>query len=599
MVIQPLENIVAPLDNEVTFVSLGGAPITLVVTHGVFTRHVVGAYIRSDISGAISWNLITGYDGATRTNVVVGAALTMVATTGILSTKDRLITATINSTEDTFVATDVDRQFRMNFSTDQVWGTITSFTGVREVDVELEIPIPLKVADPSSFKDDGRTKQWRLGAWGVTTGWPAAITFHEERLCFANTEEEPQTVWMSKSADYFNFAPTEENSDVSDDSGLTYTIASNKVNSIMWLRSSQVLLIGTIGGEWEVKSSSAGEPITPTNIAVSQQTAYGSILNNPEKVGNVILHAQRSADKIRQLSYSFDVDSFISSDMTIVSEHILRDGLGVGDMAFQQDPGNVLWLTRLDGQLAGLTFVKEQEVFAWHRHIIGGAFGTGDSVVESIAAISSEVGDDLYMVVKRTIDGSTARYVEMLELDFHPDDSEDKDDMFFVDSGLTYSGAPATILSGLQHLEGEEVQICADGSVVPPKTVVSGQITLEAPASNVHAGLEYISRVRTLPIEGGGDFGTSQGKIKRIKKLTLRVLESLGFKHGVTTDNLIEVSFRADSDPMDVSPPLFTGDKVIEMEHDYDTLGQFWIYQDKPYPLTILAIITQFTTWGE
>ena len=599
VVIRPVENIVEPLDSEVTFVSLGGVPLTAVVTHGVFNRNIIGAYLRCNVAGVITWNLITGYSGATRTNVVVAASLTMVATTGILSTKDRLITAVISSTEDIFVVTDVDRLFRLNFATDQVWGKITVFTTAKQVSVELDIPIPLMSSDPTSFKNNGRTKQWRLGAWGETTGWPSCITFHEERLCFANTVEEPQTVWMSKSADYNNFAPTGPDSAVSDDNAISYTIASNKVNSIVWLMSSQVLLIGTIGGEWQVKSSSSGEPITPTNIAVSQQTAYGSSLKDPEKVGNSVLHVQRSGNNVRQLSYSFDVDSFINSDMNIVSEHILRDGGGATDMAYQQNPHGILWITRSDGVLVGFTYIKEQEVYAWHRHVLGGSFGTGAAVVESIASVPSETGNTLYMVVKRTIDGSTARYVEYIEADFHPTTPEDKDDMFFVDSGLSYSGVPVTTLAGLDHLEGESVQLCADGAVVPPRTVVGGEITLAAAASNVHAGLQYISKLRTLPVEGGGDFGTSQGKTKRIKKVSLRLLDSIGFKHGVDESNLTEVSFRSDSDPMDKSPPIFTGDKVVEMEHDYDILAQFWIYQEKPYPLNILAMITQFAVWGE
>jgi len=599
VLIRPIENIVEPLDSEVTFVSLGGAPLVAVVTHGVFNRYIVGAYLRCDVGGSITWNLISGYDGASRTDVTVGASLTMVATTGILSTKDRTITAVMDCTENMFVSTDVDRQFRLDFTTDQVWGKVASYVSVTQVTVELDIAIPLKDADPTSYKDDGRTRSWRLGAWGETTGWPSCITFHEERLCFANTEEEPQTVWMSRSGDYSNHAPTEPNSDVSDDNGITYTIASNKVNSIKWLRSSQVLLIGTIGGEWEVKGSSASEPISPINISLSQQTSFGSLLSNPEKIGNSILHAQRSGDKVRQLSYSFEADSFVSSDMTIVSEHIIRDGGGITDMAFQQDPNNILWMSRVDGILVGFTYVKEQEVFAWHRHILGGLFGTSNAVVESIAAVSSAVGNVLYMVVKRTIDGSTARYIEYLEEDFYPVDEEDKDDMFFVDSGLSYSGVPAIILAGLDHLEGETVQVCADGAVIPDKIVSGGQIILDDAAGNVHAGLQFTSRMHTLPLEGGGNWGTSQAKIKRIKRLGLRILTSLGFKHGTEIANLEVESFRGESDLTDKSPPLFTGDKKIELDHDYDTLAQYWIYQDSPYPLNILALMPEFSTWSE
>ena len=587
--ITPLENIVDPLDPEVTFVSYVGT--TLTVTHDVFTRDVVGAYIRADISGSITWHLITAYDGATRTAVTANAAVTVKAITGILSTKDRTITATLKATEASFVATDVGRHFRMNLDTDQVWGTISAFTSTTEVSVTVNDPVPLKSDDPSAYKADGKTKLWRLGAWSDTTGYPSVTTFHEQRLCLANTSEEPQTVWMSKSADYENFAPTELNSDVSDDNAITYTIASSKVNSISWLRSTQVLLIGTIGGEWEVKSSSSAEPVTPRNISVSQQTPHGSSLRTPERIGNAILFVQRAGNKVRELAYSFQVDSFVSSDLTIVSSHILINHGGAVDLAYQEDPDSLLWIALDDGQLACLTYIKEQDVYAWHRHVLG-----GDGIVESIASIPSDSGNTLYVIVKRTIDGSIVRYVEYISENFKPEDTTDKDEMYFLDSFLTYSGVAADTFSGLDHLEGEEVSIVAEGSVLPSETVSGGSVITEDLYTSVVIGLPYTSTLKTLPIEGGSEDGTSQGKIKRIQSLSIRLVDSLGFKHGTDLSDLIQLSFRESNDPMDVSPPLFTGDKTVEIEQGYETLAQYYIVQDQPYPLNILSLMPQFYT---
>jgi len=589
LLIEPKENIVDELDQEAT--TVGYAAPTLTVTHDVFTRRVVGAYIRVVYGGGPKWHLITAYDGATRDAVTANAALTMVATTGVLSTQDRTITGVLKSTTNEFVSTDVDRHFRMNLGGDQIWGTITTYTSATQVVVAIKVPIPLKRDDPTAFKNDNKSKLWRLGAWGETTGWPSAVTFHEQRLVFAGTVTEPQTIWMSRSSDYENFSPTEPDSSVLDDSGLTYTMGSNKVNAILWLRSTQVLTIGTIGGEWVVRASATAQPITPTNISLAQQTAHGSALNNPEKIGNSVLFIQRASGKARELGYSFDADSFVTTDLTIISEHILRDHNGAVDMSYQEEPDSLLWFALSDGQLACLTYVKEQEVFAWHRHILGGE----DVAVESISVVPSSTGNTLYMVVARTVDGATVRYVELLESNFTPVSPTDKDDMFFVDSGLSYDGAPADTFSGLDHLEGEEVAIVADGSVLPNETVTSGEVTTDALYSVVHVGLPYTSVLRTLPLEGGGDEGTAQGKIKRIDTLSLRLVNSLGFKHGNTLDELIQVSFRESNDEMNVSPPLFTGDQVVEFEGEYELSGQYYIVQEQAYPLTVLALMPEFS----
>lgn len=596
--VQPLENIVGELDKEVTIESVAAGVLT--ASHSVFNRGNVGSEIYADPTGAGStgWYPITAYDGQQPDQVSVGTIRSLAAPTGTVRIKDREITATITAIDDTFVSTDVDRHLRMKFGEQQVWSVITAFTNAKVVTVELKRPMPLKETDSTAYEDDGITYEWRLGAWSDTTGWPSVVTFHEQRLTFAATAEEPQTVWMGKSGDFENFSPTEEDSTVLDDNAVTYTIASSKVNVIEWMSSGATLLIGTIGGEWQARATSLAEPITPSNISVTPQTNHGSLDIKPDRVGNAVIFVQRSGRKLREMVYNFEIDSYVARDLTIVSDHILKDGDFASDLAYQKEPNSVVWVLRDDGQLAGLTYVRDQEVFAWHRHIIGGSFGDSDAVVESITQVPSIDGteDTLYLIVKRTIDGSTVRYVEYLEVDFYPEDEDDKDDMFFVDCGLSYSGAATDTVTGLDHLEGESVAIIADGSVLPNETVVSGSITLDDPYSEIHVGLSYESLVETLPLEGGGDWGTSQGKIKRVHQVTIRLLNSLGFLHGPDEDNLTERSFRKSSDPMDSSPPLFSGDVSYNFEDSYNTQGIMVIKQEKAYPLMILAIMPEFKT---
>jgi hypothetical protein len=216
------------------------------------------------------------------------------------------------------------------------------------------------------------------------------------------------------------------------------------------------------------------------------------------------------------------------------------------------------------------------------------------AVVESLAAIPSIDGksNTLYMIIKRTINKSTVRYIEFLEERFEPSSPTDKDDAFFVDSGSTYSGSSTTSITGLGHLEGETVQVFADGAQQTDKTVSSSAITIDKAATKVHVGLQYKSIITSLPVEVPTPTGTSQGKTKRISQLLLRMYLSLGGKYGPTTTaaDLDIIPYRSGSDPMDSSPPLFTGDKVLSFNGPFTTLGQYSIIHDEPVPFTLLAM---------
>lgn len=595
--IEPYLNILAEIDIEATFVS--AVVPNLIATHDIFDRHHVGSFVKAT-DATDDWHLITAYDGANRDRVTIAAALTMVtlAVGGNLRTSGQIVTATVTATDAVFAATDVGRHIRFNFSGQQVWGVLGAFTSTTVMAVTIKRSMPLKDSDTGSIRADGISKLWRLGAWGSAIGYPSAVTFHEQRLVFANATNEPQTVWMSKSADFENFAPTEEDSIVLDDNAITYTISSDKVNAIEWLESGPVLLKGTTGSEWITRATSTAQPITPTNISASQQTAHGTSNVKPVRIGAATIFLQKSANKLRELVYNFEIDSYVARDLTVLSEHILRDGSGGVDLAYQQEPNSVIWCPRSDGQLVGFTYLKEHEVLGWHRHILGGSFSTGAAVVESVAVVPSADGteDTLYMIVKRTVNGSTVRYVEFLENDFRPATATDKDDMFFVDSGLTYSGAPATVIAGLDHLEGETVAVLADGSARPDEVVSGGQIELATEASVVQAGLQFTSLLQTLPLEGGSENGTSQGKTKRISRITLRILNSLGFRAGETEASAVERSFRSTDDPMDSSPDLFTGDIRVDPEFDYETDADYFVMQKRPYPLTVIALMPESST---
>jgi hypothetical protein len=541
----------------------------------------------------------------------------------------------------------------------------------------------------SSFTIVGKleaTDEWSLGAFSDTTGYPGAICFFEERLVYGGTTSQPQTVFFSESGGFDQF-----NGGAQDADAMIYTLASSQVNVIRALAPSRTLIILTTGAEFAASSGTTADPITPTNIQIKRQTTYGTADVQPVTSGSAVLFLQRAKRKIRELQFNFDVDGYIAPDMTILAEHVSEGGFV--ELAVQQEPDNVIWVVRSDGQLCGLTYRREEQVVAWHRHIIGGisgaatitvtdfsniatgtklvltksdgstvtitcqgaGAGTPDSnkffhnesnnttadnlftllnglddftvanpaanvvtvkettragtgflsiesddttrlattnqanaLVESVAVIPGDLDEDeVYVVVQRTVNGATKRFIERLtDIDF----GTAATNAFYVDSGLTYSGSAATTISGLTHLEGESVTILADGAAHPNKTVSSGAITLDRSATKAQIGLGYTSQLKTMRIEGGSAQGTSQGAFKRIHDVTVRLFRTVGAKVGSSSTNNDLIPFRSSADEMGQALDLFTGDKAIEFPNGYDTDAYVFVKQEQPLPMTVIGI---------
>ena len=420
----------------------------------------------------------------------------------------------------------------------------------------------------------------------ATDKYPSSVSFFEQRLVFAGSNDNPQTMWFSKSADLENFTTGTNDTDA-----MVYTIASNKVNAIRYISAQRSLIVGTVGGEFVVSASGTTQPLTPTNVQIQKQSSYGSANIDAVQIENVTMFVQRAKRKLRELSYNLNIDQYQAQDMTLLAEHITEGG--VLEMAYQQEPDSILWCVRNDGTLLGFTYARAEEVVGWHRHILGGAFGSGQAVVESVASIPTDANEDeLYLIVKRTINGTTRRYVEYLTLF---DYGTDQTDAFYVDSGLTYSGSAATVITGLDHLEGQSVTILADGSTHPNKTVSSGSITLDRSATKAHIGLGYTSTLQTMRVEAPGNESTSQAKTKRINEVTLRLHETVGAEVGANLSNMERIPFRSSAAAMDTAVPLFTGDKQIEFRDDFNTDGWIYVRQNQPLPLTLISIYPQIT----
>ena len=430
------------------------------------------------------------------------------------------------------------------------------------------------------------TKRWHLGAWSGSTEYPASVTFFRDRLVWAGR----QRIWASVPNDFENMAG-DFFGETRADNAIWSQLQAEDVNDILWLVGVERLIIGTGGGEFVAGEITSNEALGPANFKIERQVKKRSRAVQPLAVDTSLLYVQRAGRKLLSLNYAFDIDRYKPDDLAVLSDRIPRTG--IIDMAYQGEPDSIVWCVLGNGKLAGFTYNRDQEVSGWHRHPLG-----GDGIVESVCTIPAPDGtrDELWLIVRRTIDGATVRYVEYLEKAWEAADidgtgGDDQDDAFYVDSGLTYDGAATTTVTGLDHLEGETVQVFADGAVQPDKTVIGGAITLTRQASKVQVGLAYSSRMVTMRLEAGAGDGTGQGKLGRIHQVTVRFLDSLGGQIGPYGGTLDDLSLRDPSTPMGVGSPFTSGDVAVGFPGGYDRAAQIEIRANQPTPMTVAAIM--------
>jgi len=424
--------------------------------------------------------------------------------------------------------------------------------------------------------------RWSLGAFGGDQGFPKAVGFYEQRLYFAGTTGQPQTIFGSVSADFENMT-----SGTLDDSAVNFTIASDKVNVIRHLLPARFLQVLTTSAEFTLSGGTGATPVTPTNVNVLRETTFGCSEVRPLRAGNSTILIQKGQEKVKEITFDLDTDGLLGIDLTILADHIPRGGLT--DMVWQQEPELIVWFVHSDGRLVGLTYDRANAAIGWHDHDIG-----GNGVVESITAIPSGAEDQVYLAVKRTIDGATVRHIEYLKpIEF----GDNVEDAFYLDSGLTYDGSATTTVSSINHLEGETVSILADGATHADKVVTDGKVTLDREASKVHIGYNYTSTIETLRLEAGAEDGIAQGKIKRIHGVTARFFNTVGAELGPDTNNLDRLPFRDSSMAMNQAVPLFNGDKEIYFPSGYENDARVIVRQSQPLPMTVLAIMRRSNTF--
>ena len=403
------------------------------------------------------------------------------------------------------------------------------------------------------------------------------MCLHEQRLCFGGTKAQPNTIWCSAIGDFENFELGVNASDA-----VQFTLSASEGNRINWMFSQSEMLVGTSGDEWTIGAADSASALSATNVKTRRQASYGSKYMRAAMVNDVLLFVQRNGRKVRELVYELNKDGWVAPDLTLLAEHITVGE--IVEVAYQQQPDAILWCVRGDGTLIGMTYERDQKVVGWHRHTIG-----DNADVESVATIyGNGTEDEVWMVVKRTVTGSTYRTIERFPLLWRTAfDDQTTTSYRYLDGHVAFaSGAANRSVAGLYYLNGKTVTIVQNGVLTGTAIVSGGAVTVPQAAAG-YVGLPYISTLTPMKLDMDLEDGSSQGRKKRIHKVVVRTLKSQGGEVRVNAGQWY-----------DLASTLTTGDQKILTAGTFGFDADVSVQQSDPYPMCILAIEPVWDTYG-
>lgn len=477
-----------------------------------------------------------------------------------------IITTLTAAALNTWRAADVGKWVRINGGLMQ----ITSFTSALIVNARIVEVLSATVASPANA--------WSLEAsvWSVANGYPRAATFYQQRLVLAGSSAYPQTLWGSSTGAYLDFTLGTIDSDA-----FAYTLASDQINPIMHMGSRKELFSFTYGAEFTARGG-VEKPITPTNIQVEEQAAYGANTVKPVKVGKELVYVDQSSLQALVLAYDASDEDYDAEDLTLIAEHITNGtdyatGATVDrrlvDLSFQRKPDPVLWAPRADGVLASCSLSRKKDLVAWARQVTDGS-------VESVATIPVAGGHQTWQLVRRTVNGATVRYIEALDPSLN------------TDCAITGTSVGGLAVLPCAHLIGKTVHCVADGRYMGTFVVSGGgTITLPRLAFSWEIGLGYTHRIKLLTPEMGTNEGSSQGAAMSTSKVSARFLATYA-----CDVNGRPIAFREfGSDLLDQPLTPFTGVKPIENLDWQEGESVIEFSSGLPLPFHLLSVARVFT----
>jgi hypothetical protein len=423
---------------------------------------------------------------------------------------------------------------------------------------------------------------------------PTAPGFAQQRLVLAAPEEAPATFYMSKPGLYFNF---DYQDPIVPSDSITATLVSGVQNTIKSIVGSAAgMLLLTDQAVWLVNGGSAGSAITAVSSVANPQSYIGASDVPPLVINYDIVFVQSKGSAIRSLSYNVYYNIFTGNDVSVMSSHLFFN-YTILEWCWAEQPFYTAQAVRNDGVILSMTYMKEQEFVGWSHYVTNGTYESICSVTEELS--SGVAVDAVYTIVTRTVEGVDIQYIERFAQRTFPNGYVSA---WCVDSGLQYTGAPATTFTGAEHLAGLTVTGLADGEIITPFVMpLTGFFTLATAASTVTIGLAYTCKLQTLPLEVGEP--SIQGDVKKITQVNIRVAETLGLSIGSSFSSLTAmkdlvlgaVSSQLTGMPSQIITDLVTGDAVTILDPTYTVLGQFCIQQSQPYPATVLGVFPVFS----
>ena len=426
----------------------------------------------------------------------------------------------------------------------------------------------------TSLLNGDATTRWQAPAWNAVNGYPRAITLHDGRLWFGGTNAKPTTIWASTVDSYGEFRIGADA-----DRSLAYTLQSDEASAVEWLVSQELLIIGTSSGEW-VFGQKLGEDIAK----LRRNTSFGSAAIQARAINDALVFVQRSKRKLREYAYAADKDGYNAVDLNMLAEH-LGDAT-FKQMAIQRNPEAIVWIVTERGDLLALTYERGQAVTGWSRHVTDGSF-------ESVAVVLGSGEDDqVWVTVKRTVNGVTARYVER----FQPDTIRKIKDgnhaaAVYLDSAMTVTPV-AKLCSGLSHLKGKTVSILADGMVHRDLVVsATGTLLLDANATSAIIGLPFESILEPTYLETMDPNSLSKLGKKRLTRAILEFWKTLGGEISSDGgDTWRPMQIRGDDSVLDTAAAPFTGLVEEYVESNTDRQVTVAIRQTQPLPLNVMSM---------
>lgn len=446
---------------------------------------------------------------------------------------------------------------------------VVSYTGPRQVSVNILRP---------AYSTD-ETASWDEGAFSAVRGYPGAVAMHEQRLIFAGTSSQPQTIFGSVTGDFRNFRQTGL-----DDGSFVYQIGAQENNPINWLVSQDGLIVGTDGDEWLL--TGGANALTPSNVTTKRQSGYGSSRVQPVLVGSTVLFVQRGGLSLREYVFQWESQNYIAPNVTQLFSH--RTLAGIRAVAFSQNPEQILWVVTNDGLLLSCTYRREEQVVAWSSH-------PTDGLVESVSSVYGlpASGDEVWLIVNR---GGTRR-IERLRSGYWAA-LERGEQVWHADAAIEKVGSFASI-SGLAHIEGKEIVIIADGSEMPSQRVTSGEVSV--PPGTLHAvvGLPFESMIQPMPFEVPLQDGSAQGRKFKVTELAVVLYRSQSGKYGDSeAATFYDLLTRQATDDPNTAPPAYTGMKRLTTMSQYRDDASVVVKTSSIMPLNVLSLIPTLDVYG-